>query len=81
VARTFWAKSIGLPISDFEFQISDILRVLFFNPHSAIPIPKFRRPSVIDFLQGMMYKGGVVEKRREKKGGFLWAVVFQEGIF
>jgi hypothetical protein len=38
-------------------------------------------PSAIDFLQGMMYKGVVVEKRREKKGGFLWAVVFQEGIF
>jgi hypothetical protein len=29
----------------------------------------------------MMYKGGVVENQREKKGGFLWAVVFQEEIF
>jgi hypothetical protein len=38
-------------------------------------------PSVIDFLQVMMYKGGVAENRREEKGGFLWAVVFQEGIF
>jgi hypothetical protein len=36
-ARTVWAKSIGLPISDFGC-------LTFFKPHSAIDIPQFRGP-------------------------------------
>jgi hypothetical protein len=46
------------------------------------PVVKVKeKPSVIDFSRGIMYKWGVVENRREKKGGFLWAVFFREGIF
>jgi hypothetical protein len=44
-ARSFWAKSIGLPISDFELWISDLLGPLFFNAHSAIYNPQFQWPA------------------------------------
>jgi hypothetical protein len=44
-ARTFWAKGIGLSISDFELWISDFSGPLFFNPHSAIYNPQFRWPA------------------------------------
>jgi hypothetical protein len=34
--RALRGKSIGLSISDFELWISDLLGLLFFNPHSAM---------------------------------------------
>jgi hypothetical protein len=43
-ARALRAKSIGLPILDFELRISDF-GFFFFNPHSAINNSQFRRPA------------------------------------
>jgi hypothetical protein len=39
-ARSFWAKSIGLPISDFGFFEAFVFQSTFRNLQSAIPMAR-----------------------------------------
>jgi len=62
-ARSFWAKSIGLSISDFELHISDFWTVVFQsafrNLQSAIPIarPVHEKEAALIFAHKLLAPG------------------------